>query len=93
MGEKRLYRGIVDQILTSIDTGEFPAGGRLPPERELAERYSVSRPTIREAVIASEALERLEVKTGSGVYVLESSRGWNGVDLSISPSSLRKHER
>ena len=88
MGEKRLYRGIVDQILTSIDTGEFPAGGRLPPERELAERYSVSRPTIREAVIASEALERVEVKTGSGVYVLESSRGWNGVDLSISPFEL-----
>lgn len=88
MAEKRLYRGIVDQILTSIDTGEFPVGGRLPPERELAERYSVSRPTIREAIIALEALERVEVKTGSGVYVLESSRGWNGVDLSISPFEL-----
>jgi len=88
MAEKRLYRGIVDQILTSIDAGEFPAGGRLPPERELAERYSVSRPTIREAVIALEALERVEVKTGSGVYVLESSRGWNGIDLSISPFEL-----
>ncbi len=88
MAEKRLYRGIVDQILASIDNGEFPIGGRLPPERELAERYSVSRPTIREAVIALEALERVEVKTGSGVYVLESSRGWNGVDLSISPFEL-----
>jgi len=88
MPEKRLYRGIVDQILGSIDNGEFPAGGRLPPERELAERYAVSRPTIREAVIALEALERVEVKTGSGVYVLESSRGWNGVDLSISPFEL-----
>ena len=88
MAERRLYRGIVDQILSSIDSGEFPAGGRLPPERELAERYSVSRPTIREAVIALEALERVEVKTGSGVYVLESSRGWNGIDLSISPFEL-----
>ena len=88
MADKRLYRGIVDQILTSIDTGEFPAGGRLPPERELAERYCVSRPTIREAVIALEALERVKVKTGSGVYVLESSRGWNGIDLSISPFEL-----
>ena len=88
MAEKRLYRGIVDQILNSIDSGEFPAGGRLPPERELAERYRVSRPTIREAVIALEALERVKVKTGSGVYVLESSRGWNGVDLSISPFEL-----
>jgi len=88
MAVKRLYRGIVDQLLTSIDTGEFPAGGRLPPERELAERYCVSRPTIREAVIALEALERVKVKTGSGVYVLESSRGWNGIDLSISPFEL-----
>lgn len=86
--DKRLYRGIVDQILNSITAGEFPAGGRLPPERELAERYSVSRPTIREAVIALEALERVKVKTGSGVYVLESSRGLNGVDLSISPFEL-----
>ena len=88
MADRRLYRGIVDQILTSIDMGEFPAGGRLPPERELAERYCVSRPTIREAVIALEALERVKVKTGSGVYVLESSRGWNGIDLSISPFEL-----
>lgn len=88
MADKRLYQGIVDQILTSIDTGEFPAGGRLPPERELATRYSVSRPTIREAVIALEALERVKVKTGSGVYVLESFRGQNGIDLSISPFEL-----
>ncbi len=87
-GDKRLYRGIVDKILASIDAGEFPLGGRLPPERELAERYNVSRPTIREAIIALEALDRVEVKTGSGVYVVESSKGWNGIDLSISPFEL-----
>ena len=86
--EKRLYKSIVDQILLSIDSGEFPVGGRLPPERELAERYDVSRPTIREAIIALEALERVEVKTGSGIYVLESTRGWNGIDFSISPFEL-----
>lgn len=87
-GDKRLYRSIVDKILSSIDSGEFPAGGRLPPERELAERYGVSRPTIREAVIALEALDRVEVKTGSGIYVLDSSRGWNGIDSSISAFEL-----
>ena len=87
-GEKRLYRGIVDKILASIDAGEFPAGGRLPPERELAELYNVSRPTIRQAIIALEALDRVEVKTGSGVYVVDSSKGWNGIDLSISPFEL-----
>lgn len=87
-GDKRLYRSIVEKILLSIDAGEFPTGGRLPPERELAERYAVSRPTIREAIIALEALDRVEVKTGSGIYVLESSKGWNGVDSSISPFEL-----
>lgn len=86
--DKRMYKSIVDKILLSIDSGEFPKGGRLPPERELAERYDVSRPTIREAVIALEALERVEVKTGSGIYVLESASGWKGVDSSISPFEL-----
>lgn len=88
MAGERLYKGIVDQIIASIEAGDFPVGGRLPPERELAEKFSVSRPTIREAVIALEALERVEVKTGSGIYVLESSQGLNGIDLSISPFEL-----
>lgn len=87
-GSKRLYRSVVDKILASMDTGEFPVGGRLPPERELAERYAVSRPVVREAVIALEALERVQVKTGSGIYVLESPKGWNGKDSSISPFEL-----
>lgn len=70
-GDKRLYRGVVVKMLELIDSGAYPAGGRLPPERELAERFSVSRPTIREAIIALEAQNRVRVKTGSGVYVLE----------------------
>ena len=86
--EQRLYRNVLDKMLVLIDSGEFPAGGRLPPERELAERFSVSRPTIREAIIALEILDRVQVKTGSGIYVLEhqSSTG-NGIDH-ISPYEL-----
>jgi len=45
-------------------------GSRLPTERELAERFEVSRPTIREAIIALEAKEEVSVKPSSGVYVL-----------------------
>lgn len=87
-GEKRLYRNVLDKIRKSIDSGEFPVGGRLPPERELAERFGVSRPTIREAIIALEALGRVEVKTGSGIYVLEhQSSSGNGLD-NISPFEL-----
>ena len=86
--EKRLYRGIVDKLLQLIDSGDYPAGGRLPPERELAERFSVSRPTIREAIIALEVLNRVQVKTGSGVYVLPPTSSHNGVDPSISAFEL-----
>ncbi len=68
---QRLYREVLTKMLALIDSGEYPVGGRLPPERELAERFNVSRPTIREAIIALETLERVQVKTGSGVYVRE----------------------
>ena len=71
-----------------MESGEFPAGGRLPPERELAERFDVSRPTIREAIIALEVLNRVQVKTGSGIYVLEH-HSTNGNDIdNISPWEL-----
>ena len=86
--DRRRYRGIVEQMIRLIDMGEYPAGGRLPPERELAERFGVSRPTIREAMIALESLDRVQVKTGSGIYVLESPGGGNGFDSSISAFEL-----
>lgn len=86
-GRQRLYRQVVDRILESIDSGEFPVGSRLPPERELSDIFGVSRPTIREAVIALEAMGRVAVKTSSGVYVLE----WKeikGVEGNVSPFEL-----
>lgn len=69
MSESRLYQSIVARILKSIESGEFPAGSRLPGERDLAERFGVSRVTIREAEIALEAQGWIAIKTGSGVYV------------------------
>lgn len=85
---KRLYRSVMKKLQRLIDSGEYPSGGRLPPERELAERFDVSRPTVREAIIALEALNQVEVKTGSGVYVLKSTFNSNGIDLSISAFEL-----
>lgn len=69
MGEQRLYHAIADKITDLINKGVFSAGARLPGERELAERFGVSRVTIREAEIALQAIGRIEIKTGSGVYV------------------------
>ncbi|MDT0595700.1 FadR/GntR family transcriptional regulator [Glaciecola petra] len=72
MKSSRMFWQIVDKIETLIDSGEFPPGSRLPPERKLAELFDVSRPTIREAIIALEVRRRVEVKTSSGVYVLQN---------------------
>ena len=83
--DKRLYRTIAKELLSLINSGEFPAGSRLPAERELVERFSVSRPTIREAVIALEAQGYVTVKTGSGVYVLEPQTEIAGLGPSVSP--------
>lgn len=73
MVKKRLYQNIVGEILRLIDEGTFPPGSRLPGERELAERFDVSRVTIREAEIALEALGHIAIKTGSGAYVQSRS--------------------
>lgn len=87
MKSRRLFWRIVDQIEAMINSGDFPAGSRLPPERELAEIFEVSRPTVREAIIALEVRERVEVKTGSGVYVLEDKTDSKDL-LSISAFEL-----
>jgi DNA-binding FadR family transcriptional regulator len=70
----RLYRQIADQLRHLIDRREFPVGGRLPPERELAEKLGVSRPSVREALIALEVEGRVRIRMGSGVYVTEAPR-------------------
>ncbi|MFO1308806.1 MAG: FadR/GntR family transcriptional regulator [Burkholderiales bacterium] len=67
---RRLYRQIADQIRGLIKSGEFPAGSRLPPERDLAKQLGVSRPSVREALIALEVEGLVEVRIGSGIYVL-----------------------
>ncbi|MBN8933180.1 MAG: FadR family transcriptional regulator, partial [Rhizobium pusense] len=66
---RRLYQQIADQIRELIDLGEFLPGTRLPAERELAQKLGVSRPSLREALIALEIDDTVEFRMGSGVYV------------------------
>lgn len=73
MKDKPLYHTIADKIGQQIDDGKYPPGSRLPAERELADQFKVSRVTIREAEIALQALGRITIKTGSGVYVQETA--------------------
>lgn len=65
---RRLYRQIADQLRRLIESGEFPVGARLPPERDLAVQLGVSRPSVREALIALEVEGLVEVRMGSGIY-------------------------
>ena len=68
---KRLYRQIAEQLRSLITAGEWAVGARLPAERDLARQLGVSRPSVREALIAMEVEGWMEVRTGSGVYVLD----------------------
>jgi GntR family uxuAB operon transcriptional repressor len=65
----RLYRRIADQLSALIGSGEFAKRQRLPSERELAALLGVSRPSVREALIALEVEGKVEVRVGSGIYV------------------------
>jgi GntR family transcriptional repressor for pyruvate dehydrogenase complex len=78
-GKRRLPRvGAADQIardlVEEIVGGVLPRGGKLPAEKELAQQYGVSQPTIREAIRALSMLGLVEARHGSGVYISDSSR-------------------
>jgi GntR family hexuronate regulon transcriptional repressor len=66
---QKLYQQIARAIAAAIADGRYGPGDRLPSERELAEEFSVSRPTVRDAMIALEFQGLVEARQGSGVYV------------------------
>ncbi|HET7135977.1 MAG TPA: FadR/GntR family transcriptional regulator [Casimicrobiaceae bacterium] len=76
--QKRLYRQIADQLAHLIARGEFPAGARLPAERELAASFGVSRASVREAIISLEMSGLVEVRVGTGIFVMPQTRAVEG---------------
>ncbi len=91
VASKRLYQQVADQIASLIREGHWSAGDRLPSERDMSQQLGVSRPTVREAILALEIAGLVEVRTGAGIYVLDESQG-RGVtiveDSGPSPSNL-----
>jgi len=59
-----------EQVVEAIQRGDYPVGSKLPSEFELAEQMGVSRPSIREALSALQAMEIIESRPGSGNFVL-----------------------
>ncbi len=68
----KLYQRVAQKLEADIREGLYKPGCRLPAERVLAEDFKVSRPTIREAVIALEIRKMVEVVHGAGVFVVEA---------------------
>jgi GntR family transcriptional repressor for pyruvate dehydrogenase complex len=78
---KKVSTQIADQIRSSILSGEFAPGDKLPPERELAEMFGVSRPSVREAlnVLASSGLVMSYQGGGTVVLSLVDTSGTNSL--------------
>lgn len=69
ISSQRLYQQVAGQVIDLLKGGQWGIGDRLPAERDIASQLGVSRPVVREAMIALELLGLVEVKTGSGIYV------------------------
>jgi GntR family transcriptional repressor for pyruvate dehydrogenase complex len=71
----RLYQGIVSQIEGLLERGELKPGDQLPPERQLAEQFQVSRASVREALRSLELLGIVETRAGGGTFVRHGQAG------------------
>ncbi len=63
------YRHVVARLQAMMAAGELPVGRRLPPERELARTFGVSRTCIRQAIQSLAQQHLLETRQGDGTYV------------------------
>ena len=79
----RIYQEIVRQVKSMIAEGRLKSGDQLPPERDLAEKFVVSRTSVREALRALESLGLVDIRPGEGTFVREVS-----VDSLIEPLAL-----
>lgn len=90
----RLYERVAEDLSGKIAKGQYVVGQRLPSERDLAQVYAVSRPTIREAIIALELDGLVEVRLGSGVYVMARlPRGGKAGEMDVGPFELLEARR
>ena len=68
-----MYEEVAERIRRLIVDGRLHAGDRLPPERELAERFGVSRTSVRDAIRVLELIGLLEPRQGDGTVVRDLS--------------------
>ncbi len=85
---------MVRRILDLVRSGSLAPGDRLPPERDLAQQFEVSRPTVREALRALAILGVIEIRHGGGVFVtsLEPSALLEPLDFLVSLNARNMSE-
>jgi len=88
----RLYESVIEQIMDLIKNNELKPGDKLPPERELAEKLSISRNSLREAFRVLESRGLIKSKPGGGRFIREiRENGHNNTEniiLSLEKSSI-----
>lgn len=72
---KRVYQAVIEQIIEMIREDEIKVGEKLPPERDLADQFGVSRASMREALRVMETMGLLERKPGGGSIVTDLNIG------------------
>ena len=75
------HEEIAEELRQAIDRGEYPVGGTLPTESDLAARYQVSRGTVRQAVAALTAEGRIGSRQGARRVVLGNRRSQSFAEL------------
>jgi GntR family transcriptional repressor for pyruvate dehydrogenase complex len=81
---QRLHESVAEQLRDAILDGRLRAGQKLPPERELAEKFEVNRTSVREAIKVLEGLRLVSVRQGDGATVLPLT----DASLSILPAMI-----
>ena len=89
----RLYQRVAHQLFQDLANGKYGVGDRLPAERELAIEHDVSRPAVREAMIALEVQGLIDVRVGSGAYVrrlpgIDDRPGFNVTAFELTEARL-----
>jgi len=88
----RLYENVIEQIMNLIKNNELKPGDKLPPERELAAKLSISRGSLREAFRVLESRGLIKSKPGGGRFIREIRKnGHNNTEniiLSLEKSSI-----
>lgn len=91
---KRLYEQVAAQIESLIRKDHLAPGSRLPSERDLAASLGVSRPSLREAMIALETMGLIDVRVGDGTFISERPTGQIrfAFDADLGPGPLEQFE-